>query len=121
MDIVNDTQTAMDVTGVTKAPVLDKSSSVPKAELGQLDLSKELKPSEISVEDVEEMVEALKELTQTLQTKLNFSVDAGTKNIVVKVIDKDTDEVIKQIPPESLLKLQETMQDLTGFLLSDNI
>lgn len=111
----------MDVTSISQATTAKKASEVQTPETAPLDLSKVMKPSEISKEDVEAMVEALKDLTETLQTKLNFSVDAGTNNIVVKVIDKDTNEVIKQIPPESLLELQEKMQDLTGFLLSDNI
>lgn len=120
MNILN-AQANMDVSGVSKTPVVERTSSFQKSQVEPLNLSEELKPSEISREDVEGMVEALKELTETLQTKLNFSVDSGTNSIVVKVIDKDTDKVIKQIPPESMLELQEKMQDLTGFLLSDNI
>ena len=119
MSILANAQTNMDVSGVNQVPVVGKASSVQKTEFAPLDLSKELKPSEIKKEDVEAMVDALKDLTETLQTKLNFSVDDGTNNIVVKVIDKDTDQVIKQIPPESLLELQEKMQALTGFLLSE--
>ena len=120
MNVLSNAQANMDVTSVSPV-VVGKTTGIQPKETEPLDLSKELKPSEISREDVEEMVEALKDLTETLQTKLNFSVDAGTNNIVVKVIDKDTNKVIKQIPPEALLELQEKMQDLTGFLLSENI
>jgi flagellar protein FlaG len=121
MNVLGNAQANMDVTSINKVSVMGKTATVQKTEQEPLDLSKVMKPSEIKKEDVEAMVEALKDLTQTLQTKLNFSVDDGTNSIVVKVIDKDTDKVIRQIPPESLLKLQEKMQDLTGFLLSDNI
>jgi flagellar protein FlaG len=121
MNVLTNAQSNMDVTGVTQTPVLEKITGGQKPEPDRLDLSKELKPSKISRKDVEGMVDALKDLTQTLQTKLNFSVDEGTNDIVVKVIDKNTDKVIRQIPPEELLKLQEKMQDLTGFLLSDNV
>jgi flagellar protein FlaG len=121
MTALANTQTNMDVSGVKNLSVVGKTAEVQKTNPVPLDLSKELKPSEIKKEDVEAMVDALKDLTETLQTKLNFSVDAGTNSIVVKVIDKDTDQVIKQIPPESMLELQEKMQDLTGFLLSENI
>ncbi|MDM8537831.1 flagellar protein FlaG [Desulfobacterales bacterium HSG17] len=120
MNVLTNAQANMEVSGVNPAAVVEKSASIQKLEANRLDLSKELPPSKISKEDVEQMVEVLKDLTDTLQTKLNFSVDEGTNNIVVKVIDKDTDKVIRQIPPEELLKLQEKMQDLTGFLL-DNI
>ncbi len=120
MNVLTNTQAAAEVAGVNQAQVVGKTM---ESQAGQdkLDLSKVLKPSEIKKEDVEGMVEALKDLTETLQTKLNFSVDEGTKSIVVKVIEKGTDRVIRQIPPEELLELQEKMQDLTGFLLSENV
>ncbi len=76
------------------------------------------KETQLTREDVEEMVEALEEMTKTLQTKLNFSINESTNDVVVRVLDKDTEEVIKQFPPEELLELQEKMQDLTGFLFN---
>jgi len=107
----------MDVTGVNPATestvVSDFQTSVSRTE-------KPVKPAQISRQDVEEMVDALKDLTETLQTSLNFSVDEGTNDIVVKIIERGTDKVIRQIPPEELLKLQEKMQDLTGFLFDGN-
>lgn len=121
MNVLGNAKANMDVTGMNQVSVVGKIAEVQKTETAPLDLSKVMKPSEISREDVEAMVDALKELTETLQTKLNFSVDSGTNSIVVKVIDKETDKVIRQIPPEALLELQEKMQDLTGFLLSENI
>lgn len=119
MNVLSNSQANMDVSGVNQAAVVEKSASIQRLEANRLDLSKEIPPSKILKEDVEEMVEVLKDLTETLQTKLNFSVNDSTNDIVVKVIDRETDEVIRQIPPEELLKLQEKMQDLTGFLLND--
>ena len=65
------------------------------------------------------MVEALQELTQTLNTSMNFTVNETTKGIVVEIVDKETDDVIRQIPPEELVAIQEKMMDLTGFLLNN--
>lgn len=123
MNALTNAQANIDVTSVSPSQNVSKPAAAAgaQADINKLDLSKELKPSQVSREDVENMVEALKDLTETLQTKLNFSVDEGTNDIVVKVIDRDTEQVIRQIPPESMLELQEKMQDLTGFLLSDNI
>lgn len=118
MNVISNTN--MDVSGIGKTAVAERPEvSQPVKNAAGTPAPADSPP--ISREDVEEMVEALKDLTETLQTKLNFSVDEGTNDIVVKVIDRDTDTVIKQIPPESMLELQEKMQDLTGFLLSDNI
>lgn len=117
MNVLTNAQTNMDVSGVNQAGVIEKAANLQKQEHSRLDLSKELPPSKISKEDVERIVEVLKDLTETLQTKLNFSVNEGTNDIVVKVIDKETDKVLRQIPPEELLELQEKMQDLTSILL----
>ena len=72
-------------------------------------------------QDVEEMVEALENFANTVQTRLNFAIDDGTEDIVVKILDKETDEVIKQFPAEEILELREKMQDLSGLLLSTNV
>ncbi len=110
--------TNMDVSGVGQTPSVDKIPELQPVNRAE----RPIKPAQISRSDVEQMVEALKDLTETLQTKtsLNFSVDEGTNDIVVKVVERGTDKVIRQIPPEELLELQEKMQDLTGFLFDSN-
>jgi len=77
--------------------------------------------TKLTREDVEEMVEALEDFANTVQTRLNFSIDDGTEDVVVKIMDKETDEVIKQFPAEEILKLREKMQDLSGLLFSTNV
>jgi len=120
VDVAGNAQVNMDVAGVSQTSVVSKPE-VLKPEFNRAEKTKEIKISEITKQDVEEMVEVLKELTQTLQTKLNFSIDDGTNEVVVKIIDRDTDKVIRQFPPEELLELQEKMQDLTGFLFSTDV
>jgi flagellar protein FlaG len=128
MNMVANTQTNMDVSGMNQASVITKQTGVQKTSQQQsgavqnpVAAQAQADKSSVSKKDVHDMVEALKDLTETLKTTLNFSVDDRTNNIIVKIVDKDTDKVIRQIPPEDLLTLQEKMQDLTGFLLSDNI
>lgn len=81
--------------------------------------------SSISVEDAEEISESLWEHMNFLKIKLNFSVDDGTGRIIIKVIDKETDELLKQIPPESLLAIQEKMMDFrensSGILVDETV
>ena len=77
--------------------------------------------AQLTRKDVEEMVEALEDFANTVQTRLNFSIDDDTEDVVVKIVDKETDEVIKQFPAEELLELREKMQDLSGLLFSTNV
>lgn len=74
-----------------------------------------------SREEADEIVEALYELPEMLQTALSFQVDAESDSVVIKVIDKRNDQVIRQIPNEDILKLREKMDEITGLLLNKSV
>ena len=50
--------------------------------------------------------------------QLSFSVDTGTKRLVVRVIDTETREVVSQIPSEQVLQIAAT---LSGAKSSDHL
>jgi flagellar protein FlaG len=52
-------------------------------------------------------------------SELSIAVDQATREIVVKVINSDTHEVIRQIPPEEALRLAHTLKKLQGVLLDE--
>ncbi|MBF0367963.1 MAG: flagellar protein FlaG [Magnetococcales bacterium] len=52
---------------------------------------------------------------------LRFSMDQELKQVVVSVVDKDTDSVIRQIPDEQMLDLAKQMRDLEGVLLNTRV
>jgi flagellar protein FlaG len=99
------------------------SANTEKAEIRTLEQKSEESGNQTKLtrEDVEEMVEALEDFANTVQTRLNFSIDDDTEDVVVKIMDKETDEVIKQFPAEEILELREKMQDLSGLLFSTNV
>jgi flagellar protein FlaG len=41
--------------------------------------------------------------------ELTFQMDRTTKMPVIRIIDKDTNEVVEQIPPEYILQLAATL------------
>jgi uncharacterized FlaG/YvyC family protein len=49
---------------------------------------------------------------------LQFAVDTQTGQRVVQVIDKETGELIRQVPPEELLNVMQSLRALKGVLLS---
>lgn len=66
----------------------------------------------------QETKERLQIQVDNVNSKLNqlgiglaFSVDESTQSSVVKVIDKTTDEIIKQYPNEGSLKIMKDIQD----------
>jgi flagellar protein FlaG len=49
--------------------------------------------------------------------ELSISMDKGSKKIVIKVVNSQTKEVIRQIPPEELVRLAESLRESNGSLL----
>ena len=65
---------------------------------------------------VREVVADLNRTMNLTNTKLSFSVDKATKQSVVKVINSETQEVIRQIPSDEALKIAQHVQSLMGIL-----
>lgn len=51
---------------------------------------------------------------QNVQRNLNFSIDDSTGQTVVKVIDAESEEVIRQFPSEEMLALARHLSELNG-------
>jgi flagellar protein FlaG len=61
--------------------------------------------------DVLGAVKNLKDFVQNTHRELNFSIDEQTGYTVVKVIDRETKEVIRQIPAEEVLAVARHITD----------
>ena len=52
---------------------------------------------------------------------LQFSVHKDTGQTVVRVVDKDTGKLIRQIPPQELLDLAAKLEDMMGILFDQQV
>lgn len=52
-------------------------------------------------------------------TQCEFSYHEGTKRVSIKVTDKDTGEVIREIPPEETLEMVQKMWELAGLMVDE--
>lgn len=53
------------------------------------------------------------------RTRCEFSINEPTKRISIKVIDKQTEEVIREIPPEESLEMLAKIWELAGLLVDE--
>ncbi len=74
---------------------------------------------DVSPKDADKIVETLNENMDKLQTRLGFKVNDDSEEIIVTVINRETDEVVRQIPSKELLELKDKMDELTGILLNE--
>lgn len=68
----------------------------------------------VSVQDI---VKDVNEFIKPFNNSLQFSIDGETGTTVVKVIDMETEKVIKQIPSEEMLALAKAIGQLKGLLV----
>lgn len=53
--------------------------------------------------------------------KFEFSIHEATKQIMVKIIDVNTDEVIREIPPEKILDIVASIWEVAGIIVDRKI
>lgn len=69
--------------------------------------------------NAEQVAQALKSINFVLQTRsqdLEFSVDSDSAQLIVKVTDKNTKEVIRQMPTKEALEIAKALDHLQSLL-----
>lgn len=66
----------------------------------------------VSKAEVERAVEQMKDFAQVMSRQLQFDVDDESGRTVIRVLDKDSGDVIRQIPSEEVLALARQMREL---------
>jgi len=92
-----------------------------KKEEGKVSLQKDLNRKQISKQQTEKYLKELLHLTSIFDRELRFSVNRKLNQVVVKVIDSHTDKVIKEIPPEDIIRLHTNMKEVIGLLFDKEI
>lgn len=54
-------------------------------------------------------------------TQLQYSIDEETQRISIKVIDQDTDKVIREIPPEETLEAIKKIWEIAGIIVDKKL
>jgi len=76
--------------------------------------------SQPSREVVAKAAEQLQNFVQSMGRNLSFSVDEVSGYNVVRVVNPDTGELIRQLPSEELLKISRDFQRLNNVLVSQS-
>lgn len=72
-------------------------------------------------EEVKKAMERITDFVKYTASDIQFSVDKDTDALVVKVIDRDSKEVLRQIPSEEVLQIAKTLDSLQGLFVSQKV
>ena len=71
--------------------------------------------------DLAQTAADLEKISLAFNRRLKFEIDHESKEIIVKVIDNETDKVIKVLPPEELQRLHSRIRETLGFLFDEMV
>ena len=114
MTNISSTPTAADTRTSNVAYTNEQRQTVPAKEGSKTenkDTAKQTKRDDVDV--------AVKDLNLTLDSlnvRREFRVDDSINDVVVKIIDKDDQKVIRQIPSEEAIKLSKNIREMVGIL-----
>jgi len=72
---------------------------------------KELPPENHEVKEIDEAVNEVNSHFQASHREIQFAVDDDSGRTVIKVMDMDTKEMIRQIPSEEVLKFARMLEE----------
>jgi flagellar protein FlaG len=74
---------------------------------------------EMTKEELQKLTEQLNKEMSPLNADIKFSFNDKVDELVVNVVDKRTEKVIRKIPSDEALKIMEKMRELVGALFDE--
>ena len=74
-------------------------------------------PQQPDRDKLEAATKSVRQFVETINSNLDFSVDHDTGQLVVKIIDRATKEVIRQIPSEEMLSIAKALDSIKGLFV----
>lgn len=75
----------------------------------------------LNPDEVDNVVVELNSLAQNLQRDLLFSVDDKTGDTIIKVTDRQTEEIVREIPSAEIRAVRARLQETAGVIFKDSV
>jgi flagellar protein FlaG len=111
---------SMEIPGILKSnPVPDVLIKEPRAAP-----ERQQRPqpdAQLSRSEIEAQAKALERTFLAFNRRVKLSVNDEINQVIIKVVDEDTDRVIKEIPPEEIQHLIARIKETIGLLVDQKI
>lgn len=102
---------------VTRQPVAQNKVPEASKESPATDNQRQTKPPE--KQEVEKAVAQLAEFVSSRQSQISFSIDDSSGSQIVKIMDTESKQVIRQFPSEEAVAIARALDKLQGLLIKD--
>ncbi len=116
------TMTAMQVTEINAS-----QAAVPKVDATTLSVAKTAESDAQGQEyneqrepDLDQIKKAVDDMNKKMSnSEAVFGIHEGTNRVTIKIVDKKTKEVIKELPPEKTLDMISKVWEMAGILVDE--
>lgn len=104
-----------------KVPTVQDRQAAKEEEQKEKEQEGRLEPGTMSEESVSEMTDTFNQLMDKINCNLEFNYNKEVDMFNVKMIDKETKEVIKEFPPEEMIENMIKAKDWLGAFIDKAI
>ncbi|WP_332650938.1 flagellar protein FlaG [Lysinibacillus sp. 54212] len=108
------------------APTIERvvkqgSETTGKIPISTVEQAQQLDNSEETKTKVQDAVNKMNEMLEVNNSASRFMYHEGLERYYVTVVDRETEEVVKEIPPKKLLDAFYEMQKMLGMIVDEKI
>ena len=81
--------------------------------------AKKIDDGNVDKNAVKLQTEELNQVVDLFNYQLRFEIDDRLGKVIVKIIDKETGETIRQIPPEDMLNIMARIDEVLGMMFDE--
>lgn len=79
-------------------------------------------PADLQAAENEKLKKAIEKMNEQLpNSEAKYGIHEATNRVMIKLVDKDTQEVIKEIPPEKTLDMIAKCMEMAGVLVDEKL
>jgi flagellar protein FlaG len=91
-----------------QAPLVPHPARIQKAPPG---------PPQVSLQATQQAVVQINKFLQSSSANVEFTVDSKSDQVIVRVVDSKTHQVLRQMPSEEALAISRSLDRMSGLLL----
>ncbi|WP_028608236.1 flagellar protein FlaG [Paenibacillus harenae] len=106
----------MEINTTSKASTYEKSSRIPIKVVGEYQELKVKSKSAILSVSEQALLSSIDKANKAVQVTIhefNYKIHEGTGAVIVQVLNKETHEVVHELPSEKFIELVEKLKELT--------
>ena len=75
-------------------------------------------PQPLSSDIARQVANQINDFLKTTSSSVEFSVAGDSKKVIVRIVDTQTNQLIRQIPSEQMIEISQALDQLSGVLLN---